>query len=202
MTGTDVNAGMLEAAPRIAAEDGLAEITWLESDAAAMPLPDDAFDVALCQQGLQFMPDKSGAVAEIARVLKPGGALALSVWKTRKPIGAANATVLDRTLGAETTAPWEMTYSLGDRERLHDLAEGAGLRDTHVALDVKFARPPAPEAFLTGAIAGSPLAETMAGLAEAEHARLIKEIIAELSEYHDDDGLASPAQCLTMTARK
>jgi hypothetical protein len=42
----------------------------------------------------------------------------------------------------------------------------------------------------------------MADLAEAEHARLIKEIVAELADYHDDDGLASPAQCLTMTARK
>ena len=202
VTGTDIHAGMLEAAARFAAEAGLAEITWLECEAAAMPLPDDAFDVALCQQGLQFMPDKPGAMAEMARVLKPGGRLALSVWRTRAPIGAAFATVLDRQFGAGTTAPWEMIYSLGDRDRLHDLAEGAGLRDAHVTLEVKFARHPNPEAFITGAIAGSPIAETMADLAEAEHARLIKEIVAELADYHDDDGLASPAQCLTMTARK
>jgi SAM-dependent methyltransferase len=202
VTGTDVNAGMLQAAARFAAEAGLAEIAWIECDAAAMPLPDAAFDVTLCQQGLQFMPDRPGAMAEMARVLKPGGRLALSVWKTRAPIGAAFATVLDRHFGARTTAPWEMIYSLGDRDRLHDLAEGAGLRDAHVTLDVKFARHPDPETFITGAIAGSPIAETMADLPEAEHARLIKEIVAELADYRDDDGLASPAQCLTLTARK
>jgi SAM-dependent methyltransferase len=202
VTGTDVNAGMLEAAAQFADEAGLDDIAWLECDAAAMPLPDDAFDVVLCQQGLQFMPDKSGAMAEMARVLKPGGRLALSVWKTRAPIGAAFAAVLDKHFGAGTTAPWELIYSLGDREYLHDLARGAALRDAHVTLDVKFARHPDPEAFVTGAIAGSPIAGTVADLPEAEHARLIREIVMELADYHDDDGLASPAECFTLTARK
>lgn len=202
VTGTDVSAEMVEAAARFATKAGLADIAWLECDAADIPLPDAVFDVALCQQGLQFMPDKPGAMAEMARVLKPGGRLALSVWKTRSAIGAAFATVLDRHFGAGTTAPWEMVYSLGYRDRLHDLAEGAGLRDAHVALDVKFARHPDPEDFITGAIAGSPIAGTMAELPAAEHARLIREIVEELADCRDDDGLAVPAQCLTLTARK
>lgn len=202
VTGTDVSAGMLEAAARFAAGAGLAEIAWLECDAAAMPLPDAAVDVLLCQQGLQFMPDKPCAMAEMARVLKPGGRLALSVWKTRSPLGAAFSTVLDRHFGAGTTASWEMVYSLGNRDRLHQLAKGAGLRDAHVVLDVKFARHPDPEVFITGALAGSPLAETMADLPSAEHARLVGEIVAELADCRDDDGLAVPSQCLTLTARK
>lgn len=202
VTGTDVSREMLEAAARIAIEAGLAEITWIECDAATLPLADAEFDVALCQQGLQFMPDKPGAMAEMARVLKPGGRLALSVWKTRSPIGAAFATVLDRRFGTGTTAPWEMVYSLGDRDRLHDLAASAGLRNAHVAFDVKFARHPDPEAFIVGALAGSPIAETMAELPAAEHARLIEEIVKELAGCRDDDGLAVPAECLTLTAQK
>ncbi len=202
VTGADVNSGMLEAAARFAAEAGLAQIAWLDCDAAAMPLPDAAFDVALCQQGLQFMPDKPGAMAEMARVLKPGGRLGLSVWKTRSPLGAAFTSVLDRHFGAGTTAPWEMVYSLGNCDRLHELARGAGLRDSHVTLDVKFARHPDPEVFITGALAGSPLAETMADLPTAAHARLVAEIVSELADCRDDDGLAVPSQCLTLTARK
>jgi hypothetical protein len=67
---------------------------------------------------------------------------------------------------------------------------------------VKFARHPDPEAFIIGAIAGSPIAGTMAELPEAKHARLIKEVVAELADCRDDDGFAAPAQCLTLTARK
>jgi SAM-dependent methyltransferase len=202
VTGSDINADMLEVAARFAAEADLAEIVWLECDAAALSLPDASFDVSLCQQGLQFMPDKPGAMVEMARVLKPDGRLALSVWKSRSPIGAAFSTVLDRQFGPGTTAPWDMVYSLGDRDQLHDLADEAGFREAHVVFDVKFARYPDPEAFITGALAGSPIAGTMDELPETEHARLIKEIVAELAEFHDDDGLAVPAECLTLTAKK
>ncbi|MDU8946753.1 class I SAM-dependent methyltransferase [Ovoidimarina sediminis] len=200
--GTDVSAEMVEAAAKFAAEAGYPDIVWLECDAAAIPLPDATFDVVLCQQGLQFMPDKPGAMAEMARVMKPGGRLALSVWKARSPIGAAFSTVLDREFGEGTTAPWDMVYSLGDRNRLHDLAAGAGLREAYVSFDVKFARHPSPTNFITGAIAGSPIAGTIEKLPVSEHDRLIREILEELAEFQDDYGLAVPAQCLTLTARR
>lgn len=202
VTGTDVSAEMVEAAARFAAEAGYQDIVWLQCDAATMPFPDAEFDVVLCQQGLQFMPDKPGAMAEMARVMKPGGRLALSVWKACSPIGTAFSAVLDREFGGGTTAPWDMVYSLGDRDRLHDLAAGACLRNAHVTFDVKFARHPDATAFITGAIAGSPIAETMADLPGAEQDRLIREIVDELTDFRDDDGLAVPAQCLTLTARK
>ena len=109
---------------------------------------------------------------------------------------------MDREFGEGTTAPWKMVYSLGNRDTRHELAEAAGFRDAHVGLDVKFARYPDTETFITGALAGSPLAETMADLPDAEHQRLVGEIVAELAECHDDDGLAVPSQCLTLTARR
>lgn len=202
VTGTDLNAGMLEAADRFAATGGVPGIEWIECDAASMPLLDGAFDVVLCQQGLQFMPDKPGAMAEMVRVLKPGGTIALSVWKTRSALGEAFATVLDRKYGAGTTAPWEIVYSLGDRDRLHELATDVGLKDAHVALDVKFARFPDTAAFVTGALAGSPLAGALADLPEEEHQNVVRDIVGELAEFHDDDGLAVPSQCLTLIARK
>ncbi|WP_170760049.1 hypothetical protein [Ruegeria lacuscaerulensis] len=112
------------------------------------------------------------------------------------------AKMLDRFFGDGTIAPWEMVYSLGDRERLRDLASGAGFRDAHVTIDVKFARYPDPDAFIAGATAGSPMSETMAEISETEQDRLIGEIVAEHSHYHDDDGLTVLAECLTLTARK
>ena len=47
-------------------------------------------DVALCQQGLQFFPDKALALREMRRVLARGGRLALSVWNN---VGLYNTAV-------------------------------------------------------------------------------------------------------------
>ena len=44
-----------------------------QTSAESIPLPDDAFDVVLCQLGLQFVADKSAALREMRRVLAPGG---------------------------------------------------------------------------------------------------------------------------------
>ncbi len=202
VVATDVSAEMLDAARQIGAKDGIPDIEWINCDAAGLPIPDASIDVVLCQQGLQFMSDKVAAMMEMARVLKPGGRLALSVWKTRSALGSAFATVLDREFGPGTTACWDEVYALGNRDSLHELANEAGLRETHVVLDVKFARYPNTREFISGALAGSPLAETIAVLTDTEQARVVGEIVAELAEYQDDDGLAVPSQCLTLTANK
>lgn len=202
VTGADVNAPMLVAAAAFAEKSGLEEVEWVECDAANMPFDDQTFDVVLCQQGLQFMPDQKGALREMARVMKPGGRLALSVWKERSPLGAAFAKVFDQRFGEGTTASWQIMYSLGDRKDLRALTAAAGFRDIYIAFDYKFARHPDPVAFVTGAVAGSPLASALAEMPEQESSRLYAEIVQELANYHDDGGLAAPAPCHTLTARR
>jgi SAM-dependent methyltransferase len=48
--------------------------------AVPLPLPDDSVDIVTCQQGLQFFPDKTAALAEIRRVLRRGGRVGVAVW--------------------------------------------------------------------------------------------------------------------------
>ncbi len=77
VAGLDLNPGMLTVA-RSATPSGMT-IEWHEGSAEEMPLPDSSFDVVLCQMGLQFVPDKSAALREMHRTLKPGGRLTLNV---------------------------------------------------------------------------------------------------------------------------
>lgn len=63
---------------RGAAADG--QVEWLQADAEEIPIRDATFDAVVCQQGLQFVPDKRAAVREMRRVLVAGGRLVLSVW--------------------------------------------------------------------------------------------------------------------------
>jgi ubiquinone/menaquinone biosynthesis C-methylase UbiE len=54
--------------------------TFLHGAFDPLPIEDRRADVILCQQGLQFAPDRPAAVAEMARVLRRGGRVAVSCW--------------------------------------------------------------------------------------------------------------------------
>src|SRR6185436_6273038 len=79
VVGIDLNPGMIAVARSLAAIDD-APIEWLERSALDLGLDGASFDAVLCQQGLQFFPDKPVALREMRRVLDRNGRLALSVW--------------------------------------------------------------------------------------------------------------------------
>ena len=58
--------------------------------ATDLPFEQGSFDVVLCQQGLQYVPDRAAAMKKMTRVLSPGGRLALNVWGAleRQPISS------------------------------------------------------------------------------------------------------------------
>lgn len=69
---TDFSQGMLETAQHNLPDRP--EITFQQVDAQAIPCPDDSFDVVIANMMLYHVPDLTKALAEIRRVLKPGGA--------------------------------------------------------------------------------------------------------------------------------
>jgi SAM-dependent methyltransferase len=85
-TGLDLTPELLEAARRIASEQGL-EIEWIEGDAEQLPFGDGSFDAVTSVFGCMFAPDHRAAAAELARVLKPGGRLAVAAWTPEGRVG-------------------------------------------------------------------------------------------------------------------
>ena len=55
-------------------------ITFRAADARALPFEDNSFDRAFSMLVLQFIPDAARAVAEMRRVVRPGGTVTASVW--------------------------------------------------------------------------------------------------------------------------
>src|SRR5207344_2980587 len=76
IAGLDINPGMLAVAR--AAAPPAAAITWHQAPADATTLPDGAFDVVVCQMGLQFFADRATALREAHRVLAPRGRIVLN----------------------------------------------------------------------------------------------------------------------------
>lgn len=75
VVGLDLNPAMLEVAAGTRPD-----IDWRLGDAANLPFGDDGFDAVICQSALFFFPDVNAAVAEMTRVVRPGGAVAVQTY--------------------------------------------------------------------------------------------------------------------------
>lgn len=78
IVATDLNQPMLDQAA--ARQSGDERIAWRQADAQALPFEDQSFDVAACQFGVMFFPDKVLAFKEARRVLRRGGHFFFNVW--------------------------------------------------------------------------------------------------------------------------
>ena len=109
--GVDLNAGMLDVA-RANTPATRVPIEWRQADVCALPFPDARFEVVLCQQGLQFVPDPLVALRDIRRVLVPGGRLAFTVFSEIPTYYAALAEALARHVSADAATSGLSRYTL------------------------------------------------------------------------------------------
>lgn len=76
--GVDPNAYLLREAARLAREEGLADrIDWREGDARRLDFADASFDLVVCVTVLAHIPDSEPVVAELVRLLRPGGRIGI-----------------------------------------------------------------------------------------------------------------------------
>ena len=78
--GMDVAEPLLELARARAARAGLANIEFRYEDATCTGLPDGCFDAVVCVFGVFFAPDMPAFAAEMWRLVRPGGVLAITTW--------------------------------------------------------------------------------------------------------------------------
>jgi SAM-dependent methyltransferase len=110
------------------------------ADAQALPFPDNSFDAAAMALVITFIPDPAKAVAEMARVVRPGGGVATYMWDTLgggvplKPIEAAL-----KSMGKDYA---RASSAASKRETMQALWQDAGLQGvetTVIRIQVAFA---------------------------------------------------------------
>jgi SAM-dependent methyltransferase len=92
VTGIDITPSLLEAGKAAAKEAGV-EVDWIEGDAQKLPFDDESFDVVTSVFGCMFVPDQRAEAQEMARVLKPGGRMAVAAWTPEGNVGKMFITV-------------------------------------------------------------------------------------------------------------
>ncbi|MBF4995056.1 class I SAM-dependent methyltransferase [Arthrobacter gandavensis] len=82
----DLNPELLEAGRSLAGAQGV-ELDWVEGDAEDLPFQGDTFDAVISCAGVMFAPDHRQAAAELVRVCRPGGTIALLNWTPEGFVG-------------------------------------------------------------------------------------------------------------------
>jgi ubiquinone/menaquinone biosynthesis C-methylase UbiE len=81
--GIDLSQAMVDAARSRQSLAGSASAHYVRMDAQLLEFPSASFDVVLCCFGLMYLPDPERALAEMRRVLRPGGRLGIAIWGER-----------------------------------------------------------------------------------------------------------------------
>lgn len=189
VTGVDVNEGMLAVARR--ADPA---VDWRSGAAEDLPFAAGSFDRVTCSFALMFLADRRAALAEVRRVLVPGGAVAVATWADadRSPGYAAMIGLLDRLFGREAGDALRAPFRLGDPAELAAVVAPA-FPDVVVEERAGEARFPSLDGWVRTDIKGWTLADM---IDDDGLERLLAEARTELAGFVAADGtvrFAAPA---------
>ena len=196
--GLDLNPGMIAVARLLPAEG--AQVDWIEGSALDIPVPAASVDVVLCQQGLQFFPDKALALREMRRVLDRAGRLALSVWSGVGVYNGAIADALRRFADPDTVASFCASRKVPDKEALERLALEAGFSDVSVRVVRMNIRLPSIDRFVLEHLAATPVAATIAALDVDTRENIGASVMHALQRFRDGDGVTFPEETHVLSA--
>ena len=187
LVGVDLNSNMLDVARKHAPTDG-APVDWRQGDAASLPCSSSEFDIVICQQGLQFFPDKLAALMEMRRVLKPGGLVAISVWRPidHSPCHLAIAGALGRHVSEDVAQRFREPFSFGDSTALNALMTEAGFSELEIWVEAVMRRLLPPAESVPGLLASTPVGPEIVALDELTRDAIVNDVATALSEYRDD----------------
>lgn len=135
VTSTDYVPALLEKGRARAAAEGL-QLSFLVADAEHLPCADQSFDVVLSSFGAMFAPDHARAAAEMVRVLRPGGRIALANWTPEGGVGQ-----LMQLLGRHVPPPVELRSPLlwGTETHLRELFGGLEMQGERKTFKFRYA---------------------------------------------------------------
>lgn len=189
---TDLSDVMVARVAEQAARRGLPHVSSRRMDAERLELGDASFDLALCSLGLMYAPDPLKALAEMYRVLTPGGRAAVSSWGSRNRCGWAEIFPIVERRVASDVCP--LFFQLGSADNLRKALEGSGYSAVEV---VRWSSPlvyESAEDACGAAFAGGPVALAYSRFDRATRAEAEAEYLASIEPWRAGEGYRIPGE--------
>ena len=196
VVGVDINEGMLAVA-----RSKSPDIEWRQGQAESLPFEDAVFDHVVSQFGLMFFQDRSKAISEMLRVLRPGRSGCVAVWASlsETPGYAEVAQMLADIFDPDVAKSVEAPYCLGDTNELESIFAMAGARSISIRTISGKARFESIDSWLYTDIKGWTLAEA---IDDHDYERLRKAAPPYLEKFAREDGkieFEAPANLVTFS---
>jgi len=199
IVGLDFDPLMVDTAKRLAPE-----IEWQQGDLQKLPFADAQFDLVMCQQGLQFLPDRTAGLWQIHRVLSGGGRVVLATWTelAKCPGHAVLFGALGKLLGIDMSRP--PAWSLADKAEVLKLVTTSGFGAVETSVVSLCARFPSARRFVEMMIGGSSklTRQALAQIPAARRDVFIDDVATDLHVYETSAGLELPLESRLLVAYK
>lgn len=197
LLATDLSGDMVKEAARIGEQNRIGTIEFARMGAEKLALEADSFDAALSALGLMYLPDPRQALAEMRRVVRPGGSLVATVWGERKNCGWAGIfPIVDAQVASEVCP---LFFATGAPNGLRSDFEAAGLKNIQERRQSETLEFADSGALLKAILDGGPIALAVSRFSAELRERVGQEFLASVAEFRNSDGsYAVPGEFVTV----
>ena len=199
VVGTDLSETMVQTTRAEAALRGI-DVQVLHMNAERLEFPEASFDIALCALGLMYVPDPRRALAEMLRVVKPGGRVVASVWGARRECGWAEIFPIVESRTASDVCP--LFFQLGTGSALADTMTAQGLVGVETERLSTVLRYASDDEAIGAAFAGGPVALAYSRFSNEVRIGAHAEYLESLSAFHAGAGYGVPGSFVIARGRR
>jgi ubiquinone/menaquinone biosynthesis C-methylase UbiE len=196
---TDLNPGMLDYAR--AHRDGMLGVHYEQADALELPYEDASCDAVICQFGIMFFPDLAKGIAEMLRVLRPGGLVACNVWDALEanPVAGLAHETIARHFDADPPRFLQVPFGSCSYDATLAAFQEAGFESVHgEVVEATIERPSALEV-AKGFVEGNPGVLEIRERASASPEQIVEELAHAIEAANGPPPLRFPLREFVFT---
>ena len=199
IVGTDLNENMIQIA-RSLNGDMARSCEWQIADVCDLPFESGTFSLAMCQQGVQYFPDKVRAMREVRRVLNEEGRISLTVWCENsifiQSVSERLSENVSKEAGRKALAPFSYNAEL-----LEPILSDIGFLDISIEKLSVNRIVKASNDRITDELMSLPVASLIKNKGQKILEKIVNAVIEDMGDYISDTNIVTPQETRLIQAR-